>query len=236
MKRENLPWTHPKTEREDGGRSLESWMARLDAAATPQTAGAFGEIRGLYLAYKIAPSATLLEEMLCKCLALVLDGSKATPEFLPSTASVKGRRGDAMDYEFLLGFEYFLNEKKGITEATAQVYIRALKRVIRAHGITDVETLIERIDELIDAYQGKDQKAHNVHISVLKQFDAYVQDPNGFFIAVQKDGKEQIVSRIYSTITAAESEMDFVGDDYRGEADKVVLYDKFKRFVRERDL
>ena len=124
----------------------------------------------------------------------------------------------------------------GITETTAQVYIRALKRVIRAHGITDVETLIERIDELIDAYQGKDQKAHNVHISVLKQFDAYVQDPNGFVIAVQKDGKEQIVSRIYSTITAAESEMDFVGDDYRGEADKVVLYDKFKRFVKERDL
>ncbi len=46
--------------------SLEELMEMLDKKAMGKTATVFGEIKGLYTAYKLAPTNVLLEAILAK--------------------------------------------------------------------------------------------------------------------------------------------------------------------------
>ncbi len=231
----NAVWTNVPTPKkiDTAGMTLDQMMGMLDEKVTPETATAFGEIKGLYTAYKLAPSNVLLEAIITKCLAMILHTNADAPSAVVSTPVKQSRTHPAsMDWEWVQGFEHFLL-LNGISETSRQVYIRALKRVMKKHGITDVEALKKDIDWFINEYDGCDQASHNVHIASLRQFKNYMNDECGYFVSIEINGEEEIVSRIYCTLSLAEQEFEGVVTDYCQTADKIKLYDKFAVLIKE---
>lgn len=212
---------------------LQQMIDLLDERATPETAAVFGEIKGLYSAYKLAPSAVLLEAIVVKCLSIILSNHTASQSFGASTPVKTSRtHPDSMDWEWVQGFAHFLL-LSGISENTRQVYIRALKRVIKNNQIYDVKVLIDNIDFYINQYDGNDQAAHNVHLAALRQFRSFIFDECGYFVSVMINGNEEIVSRVYCTLDLARQEFEEIEREYRGVAESVKLYDKFASLVEE---
>ena len=214
--------------------SLDQMIEELDQSVTPETAAAFGEIKGLYVAYKLTPSTVLLEAILAKCLAILLNihrsnASPATPVKLSRTHPA------SMEWEWVQGFDYFLRIND-ISETSRPVYIRALKRVMKKYGITRVDDLKKEIDWLIDEYDGCDQGSHNVHIAALRQFKKYMEDECGFFISVVDHGEEEIVVRIYCRLDLAEAEFEDVIAVYDTTAERIRLYDKLATLVKEHEV
>ena len=234
-KNNSIYWTNSPTQRkiDIANMSLEQMVAILDEKSTPETANIFGEIKGLYTAYKLAPSNVLLEAMLAKCLSVIIHAGADNQSATVATPVKSSRtHPDSMDWEWVQGFEHFLS-MNGITETSRQVYIRALKRVMKKNNINDVETLIRDIEWLIEEYSGCDQASHNVHISALRQFKAYMKDECGYFFSIEQNGEEEIVSRIYCNFELAEQEFDGIVSDYCENADKIRMYDKFARLIKE---
>ncbi len=214
--------------------SLDQMIELLDQRATPDTATVFGEIKGLYAAYKLAPSHVLLEAIIAKCLTIILnaDGKSSQGVVSLTPAGKSQKRPVSMEYEWIQGFEYFLL-LNGISENTAMVYVRALKRVIKNQNIADVDELMDMIDWLIREYEGCDRASHNVHISALRQFKNYMNDQSGYLIAIEKDGIEEIVSRIYCSLDGAQEAYEgIISDDCDG-VDKIRLYNKFAKLIKE---
>jgi hypothetical protein len=234
-KNNSIYWTNSPTQRKADvvDMPLDQMIAILDEKSTPETANAFGEIKGLYTAYKLAPSNVLLEAMLAKCLSIIIHTEKDSINTCGATLVKSSRTHPAsMDWEWVQGFEHFLM-MNDITETSRQVYIRALKRVMKKNNINDVETLIRDIEWLIQEYSGCDQASHNVHISTLRQFKAYMNDECGYFFSIEQDGEEEIVSRIYCNFELAEQEFDGIVSDYCENADKIRMYDKFAHLIKE---
>lgn len=50
---------------------------------------------------------------------------------------------------------------------------------------------------------------------------------------IEKDGNEEIVSRIYCRPDLAQEEFEGVVTDYGDSVDRVIFYDKFKRFIKD---
>ena len=213
--------------------TLDQLIETLDGKSTPKTATAFGEIKGLYTAYKLAPSHVLLEAIITKCLTIILN-TKVDDQSSEASTPVKSSRThpESMDWEWLQGFEHFLLIN-GISETSRQVYIRALKRVMKKYNITDVEDLKSDIDWYISEYDGNDQASHNIHLSVLRQFKTYAHDERGYFFSIVENGEEEIISRIYCTLDLAQEEFEGLISDYCESADKIKLYDKFANPIKE---
>ena len=228
-------WTNAPTPRKTDvtAMTLDQLIETLDKKSTPQSATAFGEIKGLYTAYKLAPSNVLLEAIITKCLTIILN-AKASEQPPDISTPVKSSRThpESMDWEWLQGFEHFLL-LNDISESSRQVYIRALKRVMKNYNIADVEALKRDIDWYISEYDGNDQASHNIHLSVLRQFKNYMHDERGYFFAIEENGEEEIVSRIYCTLDLAQEEFEGLVSDYCETADKIKMYDKFANPVKE---
>lgn len=234
-KNNSVFWTNTPTQRkiDIADMSLEQMVTILDEKSTPETANIFGEIKGLYTAYKLAPSNVLLEAMVAKCLSVIIH-TGADNQSAAVATPVKSSRThpDSMDWEWVQGFEHFLS-MNGISETSRQVYIRALKRVMKKYEITDVEALKKNIEWFIDEYSGCDQASHNVHISTLRQFKAYMDDECGYFFSIEQGGEEEIISRIYCNYELAEEEFEGIVSDYCDTADKIKMYNKFAHLVKE---
>lgn len=171
-KNNNLMWvSNPSPKKiNTADMSLDQMIDALEQKATAENASDFGEIKGLYAAYKLAPSTVLLEAILAKCLEVILNGSIAGASPAASTPVKPSRTHPAsLEWEWVQGFEHFLL-LNGISETSRPVYIRAIKRVIKKYGIIEVAELKNDIDWLIDQYDGCDQAAHNVHLAALRQF------------------------------------------------------------------
>ena len=184
--------------------SLDELMELLGEKATAETAKVYGEIRGLYAAYKLAPSTVLLEAIIAKCLQIILndESSALLPGAGVFTQNAKVDLSEpAWLWEWVNGFDYFLMLNKVASEKSRAVYIRALKRIMKNEDpeIKTVRELIDKIYYLIDKYAGIDRQRkenHNVHISALRKFKDYIEDRCGFFYTVEMDGKEEKVERV----------------------------------------
>ncbi len=213
--------------------SIEEMIEKLEKQSSPENAAAIGEIKGLFRAYKLSPSTALLELIVIKCLTILLDMQATTvSSMVPVSVKACRTHPTSMDWEWVQGFDYFLL-LNGISENSRQVYIRALKRVMKNHGIANVEELKERISELIDEYAVTDKKAHNVHISALRQFKDFMLDGCGFFITVEQDGEETIIDRIYCNQERAVQAFENAISKHCDTADKLRLYDKFAKLIKE---
>ena len=235
MKEKNTAkWiSYPTSVNKDtSGLSLDEMMAMLDGIAVPENATALGEIKGLYAAHKLAPSGVLLEAIIGKCLSIIL-GAGTMQQSINLSTPVRLIRSQpaSMEWEWVQGFEHFLM-LRGISETTRSVYIRALKRVMKKHGI-DVNDLRESIDSYIREYEGCDRESHNVHIGSLRQFKEYMNDECGYFISIENNGYEEIASRIYCTRELAEQQLEDVISEYGASSEKIRLYDKFAVLIRE---
>lgn len=224
----------PAQKRADAsGMTIDEMIETLEKTATPETAAACGEIKGLYGAYKLAPSNLLLEAIIAKCLTIIINISPGANLSVASTPlKINKNHLPSMDWEWVQGFEHFLLLNV-ISETTRQVYIRAIKRVMKNYSVTDVNLLKDNIDWYIDQYDGKDQAAHNVHLAALRQFKKFINDGCGYFISVELNSEEEIVSRIYCTLALARSEYQGIIDEYRNTAKKARLYDKFATLIEE---
>ncbi len=124
----------------------------------------------------------------------------------------------SMEWEWAQGFKHFLIIKQ-MSEGATHVYMRALKQVMNDadNKISNIHDLKNKIDELIVKYaDGRDKQFHNMHIAALRKFKDYMNDEAGYFISVEKNGNEEIVSRIYCTIELAQQEFEELTIEYRG--------------------
>ncbi len=235
MTEKNTGWMSVPTQKraDTSNMTIAEMIEMLERNASSETAAAYGEIKGLYNAYNIAKSEVLLETIIAKCLAIIINNSLNANSTVASTPLKTNKNHPVtLDWEWVQGFEHFLL-LNGISETTKQVYIRALKRVMKNYSVTDVTSLKNDIDWFIAQYDGRDQAAHNVHLAALRQFKSFVNDECGYFISVEVNGNEEIVSRIYCTLALARLEYKEIIDDYRNMAKKVKLYDKFATLIEE---
>lgn len=212
--------------------SIEQMINSLDERTNPEMATLFGEIKGLYTAYKLAPSTILLETIVAKCLTAVLQ-SKMEDRKETTVTPIKSSRThpSSMDWEWVQGFEHFLM-LNGISDNSRPIYIRALKRVMKKYNVTDVETLKENITFYINEYNGRDQASHNAHISALRQFRNFMDDECGYFFSIEKDGEEEIISRIYCNHDLACQEFEELVIEYRDTTESIKMYDKFSKLIK----
>lgn len=202
------------------GLSLDDLVALLEQSATPETATACGEIKGLYGAYKLAPSTALLETIVAKCLELLLKSRSAAPVVATS------RKPAFLEDVWVSGFEYFLEVVCGKSEKTTAVYVRAIKRIMKSRNLT-IKDLVARIDDLIAVYDGNDQASHNVHISALRRFKEFILDPCGFVFTVSDQDGEWIESRVYCTWDKVEADYRNMAEEYAQKGQTLKAYDKF---------
>ena len=217
------------------GLAIDKAMKILEEKTTSDNAADFGEIRGLYTAYKLSPSDLLLEAIIVKCLEIILNNEENVRS-LCSTAIPNAREKipAVLKNEWAEGFLFFLTTRliKSTTENTAGVYIRAIKRVMKNDLNTDnIEVLIERIDEMIAKYDGNDAESHNVHISALRRFKDFIEDDCGYLIVLEYNGKIEVADRLPCSLDKAMSSLELEREEYAERGIDVVLYDKFGRPV-----
>lgn len=205
-----------------GNLTLEEKIAELDGKIPAEQ---FGELNGLLGAYRIAPSNALLEAIIAKLVAIILQKN------INIVANQKDLddEDDFLDLnqEWALAYEHFL-VLQGKKDSSIEVYVRAIKRIMKDYGIADINEFRKRIYELIERYEGNDQKSHNLNISALKAFLKFMQEGCGVIITyIDKYGCEYVVDRIYCTPDKAISSIDEAIEDYRDCAVKVRMINVF---------
>ncbi len=217
------------------GLTLDAVIKILEEKTTSDNAADFGEIRGLYTAYKLAPSALLLEAITVKCLEIILNNEKNKHSLCSAAMPIVREKIPAvLKNEWSEGFLFFLTTRliKRTTENTAGVYIRAIRRVMKNDLNTDnVAVLIERIDDMIAKYDGNDAGSHNAHISALRRFKDFIEDDCGYLIVIEHKGKIEIADRLPCSLERVMDSIDDQREEYAEADANVALYDKFGRFM-----
>ena len=211
--------------------TLEEKIAALDGKVPAEQ---LGELKGLLGAYRIAPSNALLEAIIAKLIAIILKNNIN----VVANQKVLDDEDDFLDLnqEWALAYEHFL-ALQGKKDSSIEVYVRAIKRIMKDYGITDINEFKKRILELIDLYEGNDQKSHNLNISALKAFLNFIQEGCGVIITyIDKYGDEYVVDRIYCTPDKAISSIDEAIEDYRDRAVKVRMIDAFGEEICSRNV
>ena len=168
-----------------------------------------GEIKGLYAAYELAPSNTLLETIAVKLGLMVecLIGAPAIERpaisgfcFKPAAASrTSAPTGKTETEGWIKDFSDHMR-RQGKTEKTIEVYVRAIVRVMN-DGINgtplDFPTMQKEIGNLIADYRSRENTNHNV-IAALKRFAAFAKEtcrPEslGYRITREDDGIEELL-------------------------------------------
>jgi hypothetical protein len=188
---------------------------------TPDNAKVINEIKGILEIYDdVDPvsAARVMERVAVKLAGALIDT-------LDEYFEVTNPGGDEIfepSTEWENGFEAYLLFN-GKTEKTIEVYIRCIKRIMKNMQITDINEMLERMDE----YQcnGSNER------SALTQFDKYVNDGLGYIIVLDesKTSKQYALWRGYNTLESALAELEYMREEHQALGDdpnELILFDK----------
>lgn len=232
MKNNFIPMKKTDTNVDLDRLTLEEKIAALDGKVTPEE---FGELKGLLAAHRIAPSSSLLEVIIAKLVVIILksDTKLSTKEEVDYDED-DGRLD--IDGEWISAYECFL-DYQDIKPSSIDVYIRAIKRIMKEYGISSAKELRNRIQELIGIYDGNDQKSHNLNISALKKFRDFCDSNCGVITTyIDKNGGEYVVERAFCTPDKALPGFDCTIEEYRDCAVKVRMINPFGEEICSRNV
>lgn len=120
------------------------------------------------------------------------------------------------------GFEAYLLFN-GKTEKTIEVYIRCIRRIMKNMRVSDINEMVERMDE----YQcnGANER------SALTQFDKCVNDGLGYIIVLEegKTSEQYALWRGYNTLDSALEELELMREERQAlgeDPNELILFDK----------
>lgn len=232
MKNNFIPMKKTDTNVDLDRLTLEEKIAALDEKVTPEE---YGELKGLLAAHRIVPSSALLEAIITKLIAIIL---KSDTKVSAKEESVYDENdvGLELDSEWTLAYEHFL-ALQGKKDSSIEVYVRAIKRIMKEYGISSAKELRNRIQELIRIYDGNDQKSHNLNISALKQFRDFCDSRCGVITTyIDKNDGEYVVERAFCTPDKALPGFDCTIEEYRDRAVKVRMIDVFGEEICSRNV
>lgn len=137
----------------------------------PDLVAKVGAVSGLLTAYEMTQSPDLLLKAAEGLAELAIELATA-----PTLNAEKAMRNRANREGEFAGFYRWL-VAQGKSPTTANSYSKALRQVINAKGLQGgLPELGDRLEEMIAAYDGNDQAAHNAHTAALKQYRKFLAD------------------------------------------------------------
>jgi hypothetical protein len=202
-------------------KSLNELLEKLgEHPGTTANAKVINEIKGIMEIYNdIDPvsAAKVMERVAVKLAGALID----TLESCFNTEDMDDETFDPLN-EWENGFEAYLLFN-GKTEKTIEVYIRCIRRIMKNMQITDINEMLERMDE----YQcnGSNER------SALTQFDKYVNDGLGYIIVLDesKTSKQYALWRGYNTLESALEELEYMREEHQAlgeDPNELILFDK----------
>ena len=201
--------------------SLRELIQQLEQRpGTISNAKTIDEIKGIMEIYDdIDPvsAARVMERVAVKLASALIN----TLEECFNTADQEDEIFDPIS-EWENGFEAYLLFN-GKTEKTIEVYIRCIRRIMKNMQVTDINKMLEQMDE----YQcnGANER------SALTQFEKCVNDGLGYIIVLDdsKNSEQYVLWRGYNTLDSVLEELELMREERQAlgeDPNELILFDK----------
>ena len=202
-------------------KSLNELLEQLsEHPGTPANAKVINEIKGIMEIYDdVDPvsAAKVMERVAVKLAGALID----TLESCFNTEDMDDEIFDPSN-EWENGFEAYLLFN-GKTEKTIEVYIRCIKRIMKNMQVSDINKMVERMDE----YQcnGANER------SALAQFEKCVNDGLGYIIVLEDSKTSELYAlwRGYNPLDSVLEELESMREERQAlgeDPDELILFDK----------
>ena len=218
-------------EGEESSSTLQELAGRLKIEEAGDAGKLVVELRLLTFIYGLEADMESLEKIASTALKLACELQELAKK--NGGTSPEKKRSASMAQEWVQGFEHFLL-LSGVRENTREIYVRAVKRVMKQKEISDIEEIRREIEAIVTEYREKTRATDKVNYAALRQFQYFCEDECGFVITIVHNGVDDATQRLYVRRELAESVFEETMEDYKESVEAVRMYDKFGKLLLER--